>query len=209
MDERGELGNLMSKEVDSLAELLRRIRDIDGRVDPVHLRVVLEQVGRRSFGPVILMAGLVTIAPLIGDVPGVPTLMALLVLLTAGQLLAGRKEFWLPELLLRRSVARARLQRVLARLDRPAAWLDRWFSPRLEAVSAGRGIYLIAVACILVALVVPLLEAIPFSANIAATAWIAFGLAMVFRDGYAALFALLVTFGLFGWLALDGLQRFT
>jgi len=205
----GEIRMQMRKDVDSLVELLRRIRAIDGVEDPVQLRVVLAHVGRRSFGPLILLAGLVTIAPLIGDIPGVPTLMAILVILTAGQLLVGRQEFWLPEFLLRRSVRRAQLQRVLRWFDRPAALLDRWFSPRLGVVSTGRGAYLIAVACVLVALVVPLLEAIPFSANIAATAWIAFGLAMVFRDGYVALFALLVTFGLFGWLTIEGLQRLT
>lgn len=199
----------MNDEVGSLGELLKRIREIDSAEDPVKLRVVLEHVGRRSFGPVILLAGIVTMAPLIGDIPGVPTLMASLVVLTAAQLLLGKRNFWLPGLLLERAVPRARLHRILAWLDRPAAVLDRWFRPRLEAVSAGRGIYLVALACILVALVMPFLEFIPFSANLAATAWIAFGLAIIFRDGYAALFALLVTFGMFGWLASAGLQRFT
>lgn len=175
----------------------------------MRLGVVLEHIGRRSFGPVILLAGIVTMAPLIGDIPGVPTLMASLVILTAGQLLVGKRRFWLPGLLLERAVPRARLHRILDWIARPAAVLERWFNPRLEAVSAGRGIYLIAMACILVALVMPFLEFIPFSANLAATAWIAFGLAMIFRDGYAGLFALLVTFGLFGWLASEGLQRLT
>lgn len=32
-------------------------------------------VGRRSFGPTLLLAGLVTLAPIVGDIPGVPVLI--------------------------------------------------------------------------------------------------------------------------------------
>ncbi len=199
----------MSNDVDSLADLLQRIRTIDKSEDPVTLRAVLEIIGPRSFGPVILLAALVTMAPLIGDIPGVPTLMASLVILTASQVLMGKQNFWLPRWLLQRSVQRDRLSRILAWTDRPAKVLDRLFHRRLEPVTAGRGVYLIAVACILVALVMPFLEAIPFSSNIAAIAWMTFGLAMIFRDGYVAIFALVVSFGLFAWLASFGLQRLT
>ncbi len=199
----------MSNDIDSLAALVQRIRSIDENEDPVTLQSVLEIIGPRSFGPVILLAGLVTMAPLIGDVPGVPTMMAAVVILTAGQVLFGKHEFWLPAWLRRRSISRDKLGRFLGWMDRPAKILDRLFSSRLEPVTKGWGVYLIAVACILVALVMPFLEAIPFSSNIAAIAWVTFGLATIFRDGYVAIFALLVSFGLFAWLASLAVQRFT
>jgi hypothetical protein len=40
------------------------------------LEAILDIVGRRSFSPVLLIAGLITLAQLISDFPGVPTLMA-------------------------------------------------------------------------------------------------------------------------------------
>lgn len=188
----------MDTEITSLQQLLEKIAEIDDRNDPVLLENVLQKTGRRSFGPMLLVAGLITGAPLIGDIPGVPTLMGLLVLLTAGQLLLGRREVWLPRFMLNRSIGHANLQKVLKRLDRPARFLDRLFRPRLMFMSSGPGAYVIAIACVLVAAVMPMMEAIPFSANGAAAALIAFGLALIARDGYLALFALLVTGTTFG-----------
>ncbi|MCG5516886.1 MULTISPECIES: exopolysaccharide biosynthesis protein [unclassified Ectothiorhodospira] len=183
----------MGNTINSLQELLEKIGEIEAHDGIVSLQSVLQKIGRRSFGPLLLVAGLVTVAPLIGDIPGVPTLMGLLVLLTAGQLLLGRQRFWLPRFILERSVPDSTLRKVLDRLQRPARFLDRLFRPRLMLLSTGPGVYLIAVACLLIAVIMPFLEAIPFSANGAAAALIAFGLSLIARDGILALFALLVT----------------
>jgi hypothetical protein len=188
----------MDNTINSLQELLEKIGEIEAHDGIVSLQSVLQKIGRRSFGPLLLVAGLITAAPLIGDIPGVPTLMGLLVLLTAGQLLLGRQRFWLPRFILERSVPDSTLRKVLDRLQRPARFLDRLFQPRLMLLSTGPGVYLIAVACLLIALIMPFLEAIPFSANGAAAALIAFGLSLIVRDGALALFALLVTGMVFG-----------
>lgn len=190
----------VTRSIKSLEQLLLALEEIEDHGDRISLERVLQKIGRRSFGPLLLVAGLVTAAPLIGDIPGVPTLMGLLVMLSAGQLLLGRENFWLPRFMLDRSVTHHDLRRILGHLKRPARFLDRLFRPRLMQLTAGPGIYLIALACVLIAAVMPLLEAIPFSANIAALALIAFGLSLVARDGYLALFALIVTAAIFGLL---------
>lgn len=74
----------------------------------------------------MLLAGLITLAPVIGDIPGVPTIVGAVVFLFAGQLLFGRKCFWLPRWLLRRSIARDRLDVALGWLRRPARFCDRF-----------------------------------------------------------------------------------
>ena len=66
---------------DDLVAVLERIRATDGDGKDVSVGDILTAAGTRTFGPVVV-AGLVVLAPLIGDIPGVPTLMALLVLLT-------------------------------------------------------------------------------------------------------------------------------
>lgn len=189
----------MDQDITDLQSLIRRLHEIDGKTDPVSVEVIVDQVGRRSFGPIILLAGLVTLAPLIGDIPGVPTLMAILVALTAGQLMLGKEHFWLPGFLLNRTVSRERLKKVLDRLERPARFVDRFFHARLTRLTRGPGQYAIAVACMLIALIMPALELIPFSATAAGTALTAFGLALIAKDGYLALFSLTITIALAGF----------
>jgi hypothetical protein len=197
---------MVESEVRSLKQLIDHIRDIDKENDPVRLEVILQAIGRRSFGPIILLTGLITLAPLIGDIPGVPTLMGLLVLLTAGQLLLGRNTFWLPGFLLKRSMDHARLHRVLDWLEKPVRFIDRFLHPRLEVITRGNGALVIAVACVCIALTMPMLEFIPFSANLAGAALTAFGLALIARDGYLAVFALIVTAGTF-WAVIANIDK--
>lgn len=145
-------------------------------------------------GPLLLLAGLITLAPLVGDIPGVPTVMGVFVLLTAGQMIFNRDKPWLPEWMLDRSVSRDKLHRAFSWLRRPGRFLDRLTRPRLTIFVEGFGIYMIAIACTLIALVMPVLELIPFSANGAGAALTAFGLSVITSDGLLALLALLFTF---------------
>lgn len=95
----------------SLTELLERLRaNTEGQVQ-VSVGDVLAAVGERSFGPMVLIAGVITLAPLIGDIPGVPTLLGLMVLLTLGQLIFQRHSIWIPSKLARRNIEREKLAR--------------------------------------------------------------------------------------------------
>jgi hypothetical protein len=183
----------MSQEPQSLEDLLDRIGTAASQREQVALGTILDATGRRSFGPLILLAGLVTLAPIIGDIPGMPTIMALLVLLTAGQLLFRREHFWLPDWLLRRTVSQNGLSKALSWLRPPARFLDHWTRPRLRRFAQGMGTVPIAGVSIVIALGMPVMELIPFSANGAGIALTAFGLALIARDGLLALLAFGVT----------------
>lgn len=188
----------MDQELTSLEQLLDQISNTAADRDRVSLDAILEAAGHRSFGPVLLVAGLVTLAPFIGDIPGVPTIMGMLVLLTAGQLLFRRKHFWLPRWLLKQSVSRDKLCKALKWLRSPARFIDRLSWSRLTMFIQGTGIYVIAIACIAIAAAMPAMEAVPFSANGAGAALTAFGLSLIARDGLLALLALVVTAITFG-----------
>jgi hypothetical protein len=115
----------MAGELTNLEQLLEHIgRVTTGCQERVSLGMILEAIGSRSFGPLLLFAGIIMVSPLSG-IPGIPTTMALFVLLIAGQLLFGRKHFWLPQLLLNRSVSCTRLYRTLKWLEPPARGIDR------------------------------------------------------------------------------------
>ena len=171
--------------------------------DTVSLGAIVDEIGPRSFGPLLLLAGLVTVMPVVGDIPGVPTVMALLVLLIAGQLLVGRDHFWLPQWVLDRCVKRDRLHRALGWMRRPAQWIDRLLRPRLVFLVTGAGRYGVALACVVIALAMPPMELVPFSANAAGAVLLAFGLALIARDGVFALVAYAVTALTLGWVAMQ------
>lgn len=178
----------------NLEELLDQITEADQQDGgQVSVEAVLASVGRRSFGPVLLVVGLATLAPLIGDIPGVPTLMATIVVITSVQLLLGRRYFWLPGWILRRSVSGRKMNKALEWSRRPARFIDRFLSRRLVMFAEGPAEYLIAILCLMIALAMPLMEVVPFSANGAGLALTAFGLALIMRDGLLSLIAFVST----------------
>jgi len=200
--ERPSAGN---DDPSSLEELLDRLdeaaRGSDGATS---VGDVMGTMGGRSFGPLLLLAGLVMLAPLVGDIPGVPTTMGLLVLLISAQLLLRRRHLWLPRWLLERSVAPHRVRKAAGWLRRPARFIDRLLRPRLRRFVEGPWLYAIAVSTLAVALVTPVLELIPFSANAAGAVLTIFGLALIGRDGLVAIIGLVLA-ALTGGLAAYGL----
>lgn len=188
----------------TMIQLLDRIRESSAGEEQMSVREILEAVGERSFGPVVLLAGLITLAPLIGDIPGVPTILGLVVLLTLGQLLFRRHSIWLPDWIAGRRMPQEKLVKGLDWLQKPARFLDRVTRPRLTFLVHGPGLYVMALLCMLVAAAMPAMEVVPFSANGGGAALMAFGLAIIARDGLVALLATSVT-GLTFWFILNNL----
>jgi hypothetical protein len=89
---------------ETLEQLLDRLGEADNGCQQTSLGAIFETVGTRSFGPLLVVCGLLAISPLSG-VPGVPTTIGILVVLIAAQLLIGRHHFWLPRWLLSRCVS--------------------------------------------------------------------------------------------------------
>lgn len=186
--------------ITNLEELLEWVQETIHDMDEVSYGTILRVAGQRSFGTLLLIAGLVTLAPIIGDIPGVPTIMGASVFLIAIQILFGRDHFWLPGWILRWSVEKKKVSKVVNWLRRPAKFIDRFLRQRLVALTRGMGIYVIAVACIIISVVMPTMEMIPFSANIAGAALVFFGLSLIASDGLLALFAFLFTAIIFGFV---------
>lgn len=180
-----------ARAVTSLQQLLDRL-DKAATGERVDVESMMEAVGRSSFGALLLLGGLVTLSPL-DIIPGIPTLIALAVLVVCVQLLVGRRHFWLPAWLLRRSVTRQRFRRAVTWLQKPARLGDRLVRPRLTALTSDAAVKVIAVGCIVVALAMPVMEVVPFSANLAGIALTAFGLAVIAHDGLLALIAFAAT----------------
>jgi hypothetical protein len=178
-------------DIATLQQLLDRL-DKAAATERVTVAAMIEAVGRSSFGALLLLGGLVTLSPL-DIIPGIPTLLAIAVFIVCVQLLAGRRHFWLPAWVLKRSVSNRRFRQALAWLRKPARFGDRIVRPRLTALTTDAAIKVIALTCIIVATAMPLMEVVPFSANLAGIALTAFGLAVIAQDGLLALIAFAAT----------------
>ncbi|MGA0604541.1 exopolysaccharide biosynthesis protein [Phenylobacterium sp. VNQ135] len=178
-----------------LEGLLDDLNEVARRAGPkVSVEEIYCAVGERSFGPLLLLAGLLGMTP-VSAIPGAPTALAIMTLLIAGQLLFGRKTLWLPRRLLRLSVPAGKLQSTVKVARRPARVVDRIVRPRLAFLTGGLADRIVAAACMVVALAVPPLELLPFVAFVPATAIAAFGLGLVARDGLLILVAFMASAG--------------
>lgn len=173
----------------NLEQVLERIDQATRDRSEVSLGEVMEELGHRSFGPVLVFTGVIMSVPVVGDIPGVPTVLALVVALVAVQLLIGRKHFWLPQFLLRRSVSADKVCRSLGWARKPAAFIDRGLKPRMTYLAKGAEARLIAAVALCIAAITPLTEVVPFSANVAGAALTAYGLALIADDGLVAIIA--------------------
>lgn len=183
----------LDQEPTNLEQVLDRIGQAHSEMDKVSLGAVLHEIENRSFGPLLLVEGLITFSPVIGDIPGMSALMGIFVLLTVGQMLLHRKHIWLPRRLLKLSIKQDKYCKALGWLRPLARFTDRLLRQRLTLLVRGAGAYLIAIVCAAIALVMPAMELVPFSAYSAGFVLILFGLALVARDGLMALIALTIT----------------
>ena len=158
---------------------------------------IVEAVGGRSFGPLLLVPGLIVVSPLSG-IPGIPTIMSLVISLVTVQLLMGRKYIWLPRWLLKRKIRRSRVRRTLRWLKKPARYVDAVLKPRLAFLTRGVAIYIVGLLCLTVALTMPPLELIPFANSLAGASICLLSLSLITRDGVAAVCSMFIVAGLVG-----------
>lgn len=187
----------------NLTELLDRAEEAARGGGRTSVGDVLDRIGSRSFAPILLVSGIVMLAPVVGDIPGVPVMMGIVVILVAGQFVMRREHVWLPDWILRRSLDHAKVEKAVKWLRKPARVVDRWTRPRITWAVRHAGAYVIGVACILIAAATPVMELIPFSANFAGIAITAFGLALISQDGAIALVAIAFCLVAVGLVALQ------
>jgi hypothetical protein len=172
----------------------------DDTPESLTLDEILDSVGRRSYGPLLLVIGLFAISPAT-VVPGMTWLSAALTLLVAGQMALGMPRIWLPAAALKAQLPRNGVRSGIDKIRGVAHIIDKLLKPRLTFLSKPPFVNLIAILCIGAALITFPLGLVPLAPLAPGLAVVFFGLGMVARDGlWLALGALLVG-GAF-WLAI-------
>ncbi|MBK1818231.1 exopolysaccharide biosynthesis protein [Luteolibacter yonseiensis] len=179
----------------SLEEMLDRFEECARDEERVSVEKLMDAVGRRSFGPLILFAGIVLSAPGVGDIPGVSTLIGIYVLLVAGQLICGRDNFWLPRWLLDRSAKSGTVKKAASNkwTRKLSKLVDKIVTERLAVLVGNRGTRAVAVSCCVLAFATPLTEVVPFSGTGVGVSICIFGIAMVAQDGLMVILGFAVT----------------
>ncbi|WP_372719050.1 exopolysaccharide biosynthesis protein [Novipirellula sp.] len=183
-------GQSSEGEVHDLQGVLDRVASAAEDESKVSIGDVMDRLGKHSFAPILLLPGLIMVAPVIGDIPGVPVMMGLIVILGSVQVVMKRDHFWIPGWLEDRKVNRSKVTKTIGWLRKPARFLDRWSKERYTYLVDHAGIYVIAAVCIVIAAATPVMEVVPMSANVAGAAITAFGLAILARDGLIAMLAI-------------------
>jgi hypothetical protein len=187
--------------ISSLSGLLDNLEAccIESENDRVKVGELMETVGRRSFGPIILLLGLIGLSP-ISNIPGVVAVVAALDLIVIGEILIGMDHIWIPGFLARRSISAQNLKRAIKAMRKIARFVDKFLEPRLTFLTQGLGFYALAFVSLLVAIALPFIEIVPLAGIIPNAALVAFGLAITAHDGVWALIGLAIV-GLTAYLA--------
>lgn len=132
--------------------------------------------------------GLIVLLPIIGDIPGLASLVASLIIVAIVQSLAGGGELWLPGFVRRWQLSRNRIDKIIDKARPWVARVDRLLKPRLMVLVAGRvQRWAIAGTAALLALTFYPLEFVPFGVNAPAAGVLAFGLGLMSCDGLLVL----------------------
>lgn len=177
--------------------LLEDLETAGNGSDEVRVADIVDAIGDDGLGALILVPALIMITPASG-IPGLSTAGAIVILLAAAQMAAGRGTLWLPDFIRRQKMAKSKLDKAASWIEPPARWIDKVTRRRLTML-VKRPLNLLPLAiCIGISCVVPVLEFVPFSASLAACAIAFFGLGFVAEDGLLVAIGLAIAAGV-GW----------
>lgn len=194
----------MDNENHAVEDILGALNDVVRDHNAVDLGTMRKAVGQRGYGPFLTLPAVIELTP-IGAVPGVPTLLALIISAFALQIALGRKNMWLPDFVEGWSVDSSKMKKAIKKLHPFGQKVDRWFHGRLPLFTSDIAIRLGAIAAIVLCLTVPPLELVPFASSLPMSAIAIIGLAILMHDGVlmlvgyaAALVVVAVSFGVLG-----------
>lgn len=166
--------------------LLNAVRGEDERVT---IGQILDALDARAFGLATLLFAIPSCVPM---PPGVPTVVGVALLIVSLQMVAGRKELWLPRFITRNGFSRSALIAGLERFVPFLRIIEQVARPRFLFMTGTAGTILVGILILVMAIV--LILPLPPGGNFPpALACAILGLGMVERDGLIILLGALAT----------------
>lgn len=165
------------------------VQAVRGDSEKVSVRGIIDALDARSFGLAVLLFALPSVVPM---PPGVPTVVGIILLIVAVQMVIGQRELWLPRILADREFDRKSLVKAFEGLAPKLAILEKVMKPRLLFITGRVGSIFIGVIVLIMALV--LILPLPPGGNFPpALACAVLGLGLTQRDGLTVLIGLVVS----------------
>jgi hypothetical protein len=156
-----------------------------GEREAMSVSEVLSTVGKRGFGPILVLLATFLILPF-GAIPGVPAVVAIFIALIALEMVLGGKVLRLPRKLREISLNGDRIRAFLRHARPMGQRLGRLFRPRFIDLAASQFAYLfIASALFFTAIIMFFVGFIPGLPFLLAWPILLFGLGLTARDGGA------------------------
>ncbi|MGR3571718.1 exopolysaccharide biosynthesis protein [Brevirhabdus sp.] len=187
-----------------IEEILEELDSAADGVDKVTVGEIMEKIGHRGYGPFLMLPALLELTPA-GAIPGVPTMLAIIVALFAAQIALGRDQLWLPDALESRAISKDKLDKSVDKLRPMGRKMDQWFHKRWPSMTKPIAKRIAMGFVLLLCLAVPPLEILPFASSGPMLAIAVFGLALTVDDGMlmmAGYVVALVVMPLIAYLAL-------
>jgi len=165
----------------------------DQSSDYVTIGEIVTSVESRGFSAIITVLALFIVLPT-GAIPGVPAVMAMLIIFIATQSVLGLKKLPLPALGAKFSIERKKMNALIEKSQPALQLIDRFIKPRLVLLCNPLMEWIIAVLCIVLALTFFPLGFIPFATMIPATAILFLSAGLLVRDGVLVLLGFAVLF---------------
>ena len=160
----------------------------------VTLAALLQAWGDRSYGPLFIALGFFAGTPL-SIFPGMSAATGVVIAIVALQMIFGLAHLWLPNAVLRQSVALKSLTEARDKSMRQLQIIDRLITKRWAWATTGPMRRAAAITVLLLSLIMIPFDAVPFI--VAAPSWgvVLFGLAITARDGLIMLVAMAAALG--------------
>lgn len=182
-----------------LSDILQEIADAPATPDErISLGHLIEGFGNRAFGALLFIFAVPVALPI--AIPGISAVLGAPLLFLSWQLSCGRERPWLPQVMRSRSFRRDDFARMLQRVLPSIRRVERLVGPRLIWMTNRRGEQVIGLFAFVLAVV--LFLPIPFGNTVPALAIAIMALAVLERDGLAAIAGTLV--GLAGIALVSG-----
>lgn len=153
----------------------------------ITLGALSDAMGERAFGLLMLVLALPCCLPFIYLLP---QLVALPMLVLAGQMAQGRQSPWLPETLRKRKLPVSGLADVLSKAKKYGGWLENLAHPRFAFMTGAKGIRVIGtlmlIPCASILLPLPLTNTVP-GIGVAVTS-----VGLIERDGLFVVLGLVI-----------------
>lgn len=177
-------GSSSQPNLNTLHEVLENLQNqARAQQTTVSLGDLLQNLGSRSYGPLLLIPALIALIPVIGAIPGVSIVTGALIVVVSAQLLFRRTHPWIPQRLLKAKFDRERFLRITERAKRWTQPVDRVVHRRYDQLVQPPATQGLALALIILGLIFFPTALIPWGVTLPALAATLLSLALVSADG--------------------------